>query len=249
MKGVFFDLFGTLFIYTNSRLAWEDWLSVLYNNFKEFGFKKTRESFASECDGIMNKPEPNYSELELTIFEQRIYSLAINLSLDIELKEISRISNEAVNAWQKYVPLDPDTIPVLNTLKESKILALISNFDHPPHIYSLLSKFRLKRYFDALAISSEVGIKKPDPLIFTSVLEQTKLEPNDIYYVGDTKDDVRAAVNAKMQPILIQRQIDTEDELLYDYSTKKSFLKSNKIEKDIKNVKVITTLKELISLV
>jgi putative hydrolase of the HAD superfamily len=249
MKGVFFDLFGTLFIYTNSRKAWEDWLSVLYTNFKEFGYKKTRDSFAIECDGIMNKPEPNHDKLELTIFEQRIYDLAIDLSLDIELKDIIRISNEAVNAWQEYVPLDPEAVPVLNALKERKILALISNFDHPPHIYSLLSKFKLKQYFDSIVISSEVGVKKPNPLIFASVLEQTNIEPNDICYVGDTIDDVHAAINAKMQAILIRRQIDPEDELLLDYSTEKSFLNNKISEIDIKNVKVITSLKELISMV
>ena len=88
MRGVFFDLFGTLLLYTNSRKAWEDWLSVLYNNFKEFGYKETKESFAIKCNGIMSKTEPNYSNLKLTIFEQRIYTLTIELGLEVKEKEI-----------------------------------------------------------------------------------------------------------------------------------------------------------------
>ena len=249
MQGVFFDLFGTLLVYTNSRKAWEDWLSVLYNNFMEFGYSKTKESFAISCNGIMNKPEPNYSHLNLTIFEQRIYGLSLEIGIELNENEIRRISQEAVNAWQKYVPLDPDTIPVLNTLKKTKTLALISNFDHPPHIYSILSNHKLNHFFDSIIISSEVGVKKPDPSIFSFALKETNLKPNDACYIGDTTDDVTAAIKAKLLPILIKRKIDTEDELLYDYTTEKSSLNTNMLDKRTKDVKVIRNLKELIDFV
>ena len=249
MRGVFFDLFGTLLIYTNSRKAWEDWLLVLYNNFKNCGYKETKESFAIKCNGIMSKSEPNYSNLNLTIFEQRIYGLTKELGLDVKENEIRRISQEAVNAWQKYVPLDPDTVPVLNTLKKTKTLALISNFDHHPHVYSILSKHKIKHFFDSIIISSEVGVKKPDPAIFSYALKQTNLKPNEVCYIGDTRDDVTAAVKAKILPILIQRKIDTEDELLYDYNAEKSVLNMNTLDKETKDVKVIRSLKELIGFV
>ncbi|MFX0030522.1 MAG: HAD family hydrolase [Candidatus Hermodarchaeota archaeon] len=249
MEGVFFDLFGTLLMYTNSRQAWEDWLLVLFNNFKKLGYWDTKESFAMKCNGIMNKPEPNYSILNLTIFEQRIYDLTIELNIEIENEEIKRIANEAVNAWQKYVPLDPDSIAVLNTLKRSKTLSLISNFDHPPHIYSILSKFKLSDFFDSIIISSEVGVKKPDPLIFSFALEKANLKPNEVCFVGDTKEDITAAINAGIFPILIQRDINTEDELLYDYTTEKSFNDKNILEEIPKSVKVIKNLNELIEIV
>jgi putative hydrolase of the HAD superfamily len=249
MRGVFFDLFGTLLIYTNSRKAWEDWLSVLYNNFRYFGYKETRESFAIKCNGIMSKSEPNHNNLDFTIFEQRIYGLANEIGLDVKEKEIKRISQEAVNAWQKYVPLDSDTVPVLNTLKKKKTLALITNFDHHSHIYSLLSKLNLTHFFDSIIISSEVGVKKPDPSIFSFALKQTNLEPNEVCYIGDTQDDVTAAIEANILPILIQRKIDAVDELLYDYNTEKSSINTNIIEKEYKNVKVIKNLKELIEIV
>ena len=147
------------------------------------------------------------------------------------------------------MPLDPDTIPVLNTLKKSKVLALVSNFDHPPHIYSILSKFNLKHFFDSIIISSEVGVKKPNPSIFNFAFEQTNLKPNEVCYIGDTKDDVTAAIRAKILPILIQRKINAEDELLYDYNTEKSLHNTNTLDKETKEVKVIKSLKELIGFV
>jgi putative hydrolase of the HAD superfamily len=249
MQGVFFDLFGTLLIYTNSRKAWDDWLLVLHENFKKFGLNEPKKSFAMKCNGFMSKPKLNYSNLNLTIFEQRIYDFTIELNLEIEHEEIRRIANEAVNAWQKHVPLDPDAIPVLNTLKKSKTLALVSNFDHPPHIYSILSSLKLKHFFDSIIISSEVGVKKPDPLIFSFALRETNLKSNEVCYVGDTKDDMTAAIKAKILPILLRRKIHPEDELLYDYSTEKPLLKKNIPEIDSKNVKIIESLKELTGLV
>jgi HAD superfamily hydrolase (TIGR01549 family) len=246
MRGVFFDLFGTLMIYTNSRKAWEDWLFVLYENFKKFGYTKPKSSFAMNCNGIMNKPEPNYNIMNLTIYEQRIYALSIELGLEIKPKEIRRISQEAVNAWQKHVPLDPHTIPVLKVLKRNKILALISNFDHPPHIYSILTKFKLIHFFDSIIISSEVGVKKPNPEIFSYALEQNNLKPNEVCYIGDTKDDVAAAIMANINPILIRRETNAEDELLYDYNVNKSVVDKNILDNETKNVKLITSLKELI---
>jgi len=122
MRGVFFDLFGTLLVYTNSRKAWEDWLLVLYENFNKIGLNEPKKSFAMTCNGFMNKSEPNFSNLNLTIFEQRIYALTIELSLELKHEEIRRIANEAIDAWQRYVHLDSDAIPVLNTLKKIKLL-------------------------------------------------------------------------------------------------------------------------------
>ncbi|MFX1374525.1 MAG: HAD family hydrolase [Promethearchaeota archaeon] len=249
MHGVFFDLFGTLLIYTNSRKAWEDWLLVLYENFKEFGYKEKKESFATRCNGIMSKSKSNYNDQNLTIFEQRIYALTKEIGLELDQDEIRRISNDAVNAWQKYVPLDTDAIPVLKTLKKSKILALISNFDHPPHIYSLLDELKLKHFFNSIIISSEVGVKKPDPLIFSFALKQANLKPNEVCYIGDTKDDITAAINANIVPILIQREIKDEEELLYDYTTEKSFFNKNEFGINSKNIKVIKNLNDLIGIV
>ncbi|MCK4286055.1 MAG: hypothetical protein KAX18_07620 [Candidatus Lokiarchaeota archaeon] len=133
INGVFFDLFGTLLIYTDMQKAWERWLQALYEDFEECGLEMPQKSFALKCDGFLAKPEPTIKNDKLTVYEKRIYSLGLELNLQLEIDDIREIVNNTINAWQKYVPLDPDTIPVLETLKKSKILALITNFDHPPY--------------------------------------------------------------------------------------------------------------------
>jgi putative hydrolase of the HAD superfamily len=79
----------------------------------------------------------------------------------------------------------------------------------------LLKENKIDFYFDSVVISGEVGVKKPDPAIFNQALETTKLNPEEVVYVGDTDEDIAAAQAARMLPILIQRNGDKN--ILSDY--------------------------------
>ena len=246
LKGVFFDLFGTLLVYCEMQKAWEDWLLALYKNFKKCGLKISQKSFALECDGIMSKPEPITGEEHLTVYEKRLFSLGFKLNLKLESENIRKMANDSINAWQKYVPLDPDAISVLKVLKERKSLALITNFDHPPFVYSLLSDMKLRDFFDSIVISGEVGVKKPNPLIFSFALKKINLQPKEVCYIGDTEDDMKAARSAKIYPILIRRKNHLDSGKVDDYNLDRTY---NKIEKKIEYSKKIANLKELITII
>ena len=60
--------------------------------------------------------------------------------------------------------------------------------------------------FDAIIISREAGVKKPDPDIFKPALAATGLAPDEVVYVGDADVDVKAANAAGIMPLLIKRQ-------------------------------------------
>ena len=194
INGIFFDLYGTLLVYENMDVAWADWLKTLHAQLRSRGFTLSIESLAKACDQFFSKSEPTPRQLNLTVFEQRIQNLCFDLKLNPTSEDIKEIANKVVNAWQKHISLDPEAHPVLHTLQQhSKKLALVSNFDHPPHAHSVLSKHGLTPYFDSVVISGEVGIKKPDPRIFDTAFEQTGMKPEEVIYVGDTEDDVKAA--------------------------------------------------------
>jgi putative hydrolase of the HAD superfamily len=248
IKGIFFDLFGTLMIYTDMEKAWERWLKALYEGFVKSGLKMAQNSFSSKCDGFLAKEEPEIKNQELSLYEKRIYSLALDLNLKIEIEDVREMVYSTINAWQKYVPLDPNTIPVLTELKKSKNLALITNFDHPPYIYSLLSDMKLIHFFESIIISSEVGIKKPDPAIFSHVLNNIQLKTNEICYVGDTYEDMEAAIKADIYPVLIQRNANSDNEFPDDYYVTKPQNLLNDGRVDLSSVKKIESLRELIKL-
>ena len=241
INGIFFDLYGTLLVYGNMDAAWSDWLNALHAQLKLRGFTRSIDSLAKSCDQFFGKSEPTPRQHNLTVFEQRIQHLCFDLELNITAEDIKVIANKIANAWQKHISLDPEAHRVLNTLHHSKKLALVSNFDHPPHVHSVLSKLGLTPYFDSVVISAEVGVKKPDPRIFDAALEQTGIKPEEAIYVGDTEDDIKAARAAGMVPVLIQR--DNEGNT-HDFSVNTHNLQQEKFTPD---VQTITKLSEFLT--
>ena len=242
INGIFFDLYGTLLVYGNMDAAWSDWLNALYAQLKLRGLTLSIESLAKTCDQFYSKSEPTPRQHNLTVFEQRIQNLCFDLKLNLASEDIKVIANKVANAWQAHMSLDSETHHVLHTLHRFKKLALVSNFDHPPHVHSVLSKLDLTPYFDSVVISAEVGVKKPDPRIFDRALEQTAMKPEEVIYVGDTDDDTEAARAAGMVSVLIQRNYVGN---AFDFSTNKH---NSEQEEFTPNVTTVTKLSEILTL-
>jgi putative hydrolase of the HAD superfamily len=156
---------------------------------------------------------------DLTELEWRIKSLGRRLGLELNIDQLRPIADRIASAWQTHISIDPDTIPVLRALKQNKKIGLVSNFDHPQHVRNVLVQYGIDIFFDTIVISSEVGVKKPDPAIFSFALEQTGLLQNEVIYVGDTDDDVAGAAAAGIQPIFIARPVNRTDSAALDYQT------------------------------
>jgi FMN phosphatase YigB (HAD superfamily) len=95
-----------------------------------------------------------------------------------------------------------DDTGVLNLIQQP--LGIISNWDK-----SLPEK--LASFFDVqfqwIIGSENEGIKKPNPLFFEKILEQTKLQPSEILYVGDSvKLDLEPARKLGINAFLIDRE-------------------------------------------
>ena len=215
-KGVFFDLYGTLLVFGDMHAAWEDWLSALHRCLSGHGLRISREKLAERCDGFFSRPEPPARE-GLTIFERRLCVLADELGIGLDKRQASAVALACIEAWQSYITLDPDALPVLRALGQRMALALVSNYDHPPYTRCLLQQLGLARLFDAVVISGEVGVKKPDPAIFSFALAATGLQPGEVAFVGDSEEDVCGALAAGISPILIYRSSRQASHVLHDF--------------------------------
>jgi epoxide hydrolase-like predicted phosphatase len=74
--------------------------------------------------------------------------------------------------------------------------------------------------FDAVVISGEVGLRKPDPAIYTLAAQRLELPPAEIVFVDDLRPNVRAAVAAGMvgvQHVDLETTV-SELEVLFDTS-------------------------------
>ena len=218
IQGIYFDLYGTLLVYGNMKKAWSDWLSTFYHLLKKQGLNMSAESFSQKCDGFFSSTVPAGNEDHLTDLERRIQRLCRILNHELPKEELSNIADTIADAWQKHISIDPEAMPVLKALKQSKKkVGLVSNFDHPPHVRRILSHNGLKKIFDTTIISSEVGVKKPDPAIFELALHQTGILAADAVYVGDTEADVAGAIAAGIHPIFIARAVNRTDSDALDF--------------------------------
>ncbi len=202
---VFFDLYGTLLVYGDMERAWADWLAALDDGLLALGSPVDRRRLEAACEGFFGRPEPRPADDGLTVYERRLAQLCATLGVSMSAVDLGALATRTVAAWQRQIPLDREAEPVLASLHRRLPLALVSNFDHPPHVRRLLEESGLARHFDTIVVSAEVGVKKPDPSIFAGPLAQLGVVAAEVAYVGDSPEDVTAARGAGLVPILVAR--------------------------------------------
>jgi len=87
-------------------------------------------------------------------------------------------------------------------------LGLICNTGRTPGqvLRPLLGRLGLEHAFQAMAFSDELGIRKPDPVIFCRVMKQLKANPGEAVHVGDIAEtDVAGAKRAGMMALHLVR--------------------------------------------
>ena len=87
-------------------------------------------------------------------------SIFKNCGIIFNRDELRKIADESLSSWQNNITISTDTIPVLEKLKREKKLALISNFDHTPHVKKVVTNHKLDLYLDPIIISDEAGLSK-----------------------------------------------------------------------------------------
>jgi len=81
--------------------------------------------------------------------------------------------------WALY----PDAAAVLEALHARYRLGVVSNFDR--RLYPVLEQLGVRRYFKTIAISSEMGVDKPDARIFAAALSALGVAPGETVLAGD----------------------------------------------------------------
>ena len=207
VRGVFFDLYGTLLVYGDMEAADRAWCEIQHVALQEHGLRIGVDEFHERTRGMFDAPPPPPSPRhpDLTLAERRIMAFYDELGVSAPVQTMRELDEAAQDAWQEYIPLDPLARGVLKRLRETMPVALVSNYDHPPHVRRLLARLDLNALFDCVVISGEVGVQKPDPRIFDFALTPMGLDAGDVVYVGDATVDVDGARAAGMASIRIDR--------------------------------------------
>jgi putative hydrolase of the HAD superfamily len=111
----------------------------------------------------------------------------------------TRIESE----WQTYVKINPDMVALMENLRGTVKLGLLSNAC-APFVRGIIARHDLARLFDAMIISAEFGSAKPDPDIFRAMLATLAVEARDAVMIDDNPNNIAAAASLGMDTILFK---------------------------------------------
>ena len=190
MKGVIFDLNGTLVI--GEYPSWEYVLK------EELGLEKLSErSFELE---------------ELRDVARGKIPLENLLSKLFKIEDTEDIINKAFIVYASKVNLREDAKQVLNELKKSYQLILCS--DTTGVAKTVVRKFDLSKYFDRMFFSCDVGFLKSEEGFWRTCLSEIHCRnPEEFFVVGDRPaTDVYWPRKLGMHTVLIRSEISSPED-------------------------------------
>jgi putative hydrolase of the HAD superfamily len=133
------------------------------------------------------------SDLRASLWQSALESVGAGSDPDLAQR-----SAERYNAYRvKYYTLFPGAIELLRSLRERAIkLGIVTNGFSETH-RDKIALLRLTEYFDAIFLADEVGMVKPDPLLFAHACRRLGEAPSRAAMVGDRYErDIRGAAEA-----------------------------------------------------
>jgi len=128
----------------------------------------------------------------------------------ISFNEQVRYITAAVMAYHgqkiKHIQLYDDVLKSLEKLKKSSIKTAIITDGIPIKQYEKILRLGIDDLIDLVVISDEIGIRKPNPELFSYCLKKFKVKGHETIYVGDNiyKDIIPANFN-KIHSVYIHR--------------------------------------------
>ncbi|MBR0062545.1 MAG: HAD family hydrolase [Oscillospiraceae bacterium] len=216
-KAYIFDLYGTLADIWTDETKPELW-SAMAELYGVYGADYTPDELRSEylrlCAESERRLGGQYPEIELsTVFasllrrDRAVATPADECFIHMAANVFRILSRNRLREM-------PGAHEVLRELKHrGKRLLLLSNaqavFTVPE-----LEKLGLYEYFDRIFISSDHGVRKPDPRFMTNLLDVEALRAEDCVMIGnDFASDMRVAASCGVEGIFLNSDGYSEEEL------------------------------------
>jgi putative hydrolase of the HAD superfamily len=107
-----------------------------------------------------------------------------SIGLEPSASLIEAMAGVEQRAWERAVRLYPDTRPALGELRRRGYrLGIISNCS--VQAGAMIDYHGLRALFDAVILSFEVGVAKPDPAIYQRACAALELAPGECGFVAD----------------------------------------------------------------
>lgn len=169
----------------------------MYRNFANEQATKYTEDARSAAEYMIARDEHGYGD------HNTAYAAMIQRwKMPITVEALQR-------AWVDFmkdgVIVYPEVKRVLEQLKKRYLLGIVTNGESDTQ-WGKLRGSGLQSYFDAIVVSEDIHVEKPDARIFQRALDLLKVSASETVHVGDhLRNDVQGALGAGIQPIWIDR--------------------------------------------
>lgn len=202
-----FDLYGTLVDIHTDEGDLKLWRKMVAA-YKKYGAVYTPAKMRKTYELLVKEAQKTADEILIEPVFEKMFIMQ-NVTVDEEIVvEMCHLFRETST---EYIRLYPWTVPMLENLKkEGKKVVLLSNaqrvFTAPE-----LEKLGIVKYFDYIFISSDKGVKKPNPAFFNEMLIECGFEAKDCLMVGnDEICDIGGAHKAGLHGFYIHTKISPE---------------------------------------
>jgi putative hydrolase of the HAD superfamily len=220
IKGILFDVHGTI-LDKGGKKALKGALKNVVAFLNKNGYRVTFDEYYQIWLQNIRKHRKDLEELNEVSFYDWYEGILSNLGLEDYNKEfMDRLNNHFMEGFRDTTKEMPNTKLVLTRLKKSFLLGIVSNsLEQNTRID--LATTGLIDFFDGIFVSSEIGKRKPHPLIFKKALEGLSIGPEEAVFVGDDLfEDVLGAGQLGMKTVFL-----TKGDSLKDFNEKEVFRK------------------------
>lgn len=218
-KAVVFDLFDTLVRWDPTRLPTIEWRGRSLRTTTPWLLPKLRHALDEKFD-LDTYLEAYHASVEEIIAEREREGIEITCHERFvrTLKRLGLPAGEPLDALahdltrlhmagaRTVTSAPPEWTEVVRRIAPSYRLGLLSNFDDSQTGREVLADTGVSDLFEAVIISADLGLRKPNPMIFRRMLEILALEPERVLFVGDTpREDVMGARNVGIPTAWLSR--------------------------------------------
>jgi FMN phosphatase YigB (HAD superfamily) len=219
-KAVVFDLFDTIVKWEPERLPLMEvggrqihttipWVFPILE--QRLGATFDRDRFVEVYHGVIDEimAERELHGIEITCAERFVRTLsrlapALGGEAHVTFaEELTRVHMDGVRGvtWAPAA-----RVAAVQRVASHYRVGLLSNFDDARCGREVFDDTGVAHLFEAVIISAEVGLRKPNPQIYRRMLEMLRLDGSEVLFVGDTpREDVEGPQRAGMRTAWISK--------------------------------------------
>ncbi len=188
--------------------------------FFDLGGVLVRTEYQAPRERLAERLNMTYEDINKIVFESEtsrrasIGAIGVDEHWAAVTRKLGRQASETGSIREEFFAgdvVDRSLLDFIRSIRPRYKTGIISNAW--PDLRDYMARNKLDDAFDALVVSAEVGVMKPEPKIYRIALEQLKVEANEAAFVDDTPANVEAARALGMQGILFRDQQRTLKEL------------------------------------